>query len=165
MWVLVVVACDRPKPEIDGFGDFHIGKSTIADGYVCSRRGELTYCSNNPSPALAGHTTSTDLYFRGKGDDAPLVEILVAVNACKDDVVSAALEKKLGDPGERAGDVSMWKQKSAIVVARLPAEPGICEISFLAPTETERIAELMGEKVKEGDKGDEREKVEKTEGD
>lgn len=136
------LACEREAPEIDGYGSFHIGRTTLADGYVCTPDGDLTFCSNNPSPALAGHQTTTDLYFRGSADDAPLVEILVAVRACDESKVQAALREKLGAPTKAEGATRVWTQKSAIVVARLPAEPGVCEISFVAPDETERLRQL-----------------------
>src|SRR5690606_25954586 len=138
--------CKREAPEIDGYGQFHIGKSTLADGYVCTPRGELTYCSNNPSPPLAGHRTDTDLYFRGTADDAPLVEILVAVNACKPAEVDKALREQLGEPDTDRDALRVWKQKAATVVARVPAEPALCEVIFLAQSETERLAQLTGQR-------------------
>lgn len=141
---LPALSCKREAPEIDGYGDFHIGKSTLADGYVCTPRGELTYCSNNPSPPLAGHRTDTDLYFRGTGDDAPLVEILVTASACDPAVVERELIEQLGQPDTDRDALRVWEQKSAKVVARLPAEPALCELIFLAPGETERFAQLTG---------------------
>ena len=146
---LAALACSRPKKEIDGYGLFHLGTSTIADGYACAPSGELTYCSNNPSPPLAGHKTTTDLYFRGAEKSAPLVEILVGVNACRPDDVAADLVETLGEPSESGQTYLLWRQESAIIVARLPVEPGVCEVSFVAPTERARLAELRGEEPTE----------------
>jgi hypothetical protein len=135
--------CKKKEADPVGFGIFQIGKSTPKDGYVCRPDGEQTYCSNNPSPSIAGHKTQTDLYFRGHGDDAPLVEILVGVWGCRPGAVSADLEAKMGEPTQTADKRAYWKLKKMRVVAQLPKEDDLCTVHFLDPSESERLAELF----------------------
>lgn len=126
-----------------GFGFFEIGKHTAKDGYVCRPDGELTYCSNNPTKTIAGHKTTTDLYFRGHGDDAPLAEILVGVWNCDPGPVSADLTGAMGEPTERAHKRDIWRLKKMTVIALLPREDDLCVVHFLDHGEKARIAELF----------------------
>jgi len=147
------VACKRAAPEIDGYGEFHVGKSTVADGAACRPMGELTYCSNNASPPIAGQRTATDLYFRGHEDSSPLVEILVTVSACKADAVLADLRKKLGDPDEEAQGKFVWRKKGVVIVSQIEVEAGLCELNFLRADEKQRLEEILSPEKKDEDEG------------
>ncbi len=143
---LSLASCKRPKAEIDGIGTFKLGHTTIAEVGACGKQGTLSYCSNNGAVAIGGQSGTVDLYFRHGDDDAArpprLTEILVIVNRCKVDPIESELRKELGDATAQVGGTTAWVGKKATIIARLPAEKGICEITFLDPTETERIAEV-----------------------
>jgi hypothetical protein len=138
----IFAACGKGDPEIVGFGTYKIGESTPKDGYVCRPQGEQTYCSNNPSPMIAGHKTQTDLYFRGHGDDAPLVEILVGIWQCDPGAVQAGLSKQLGAPDASAEQRVRWNLKRMVVVGLLPSDPELCTLHFLDHGEKQRIEAL-----------------------
>ena len=140
---LALPGCSKKEPDWDGFGIFKIGVSTPADGYSCRPDGEQTTCFLNPSPSIAGHKTTTDLFFRGLEEDAPLVEILVGIDACQPGPIGADLTGKLGEPAERAARRSLWRLKKMTVVALLPREADLCVVHFLDPSEKARIAELF----------------------
>ena len=139
----VVGGCSKSEPELVGFHIYQIGTSTAADGYVCRPQDEQTYCSNNPSPRIAGHKTQTDLFFRGHAEDAPLVEILVGIWGCKPGQVGADLHAKMGEPSQVADKRAYWRLKKMTVVALLPKDKDLCTLHFLDHSETERIAELF----------------------
>ena len=145
---LVMGACSTPKSSDNKvFGLYEIGVTTPADVGVCRPQDDQTYCSNNPSPKIGGGRTQTDLFFRGHEDDAPLVEILVAVWSCKPGQVSADLHKMLGEPTQVATKRTYWRLKEMTVIALLPRENNLCTLHFLDHTETERILELFPEKA------------------
>lgn len=138
-------ACSKPapkeKPKV--FGLYQIGETTPADVGACRPQDDQTYCSNNPSPKIGGGRTQTDLFFRGHADDAPLVEILVGVWACKAGQVSADLHKMFGEPTQVAKKRSFWRLEEMTIIALLPMENDLCTLHFLDHTEKDRIAELF----------------------
>jgi hypothetical protein len=138
-------ACSKPapkeKPKV--FGLYQIGETTPADVGACRPQDDRTYCSNNPSPKIGGGRTQTDLFFRGHADDAPLVEILVGVWACKAGQVSADLHKMFGEPTQVAKKRSFWRLEEMTIIALLPMENDLCTLHFLDHTEKDRIAELF----------------------
>jgi hypothetical protein len=143
---LLAPGCTQDVEHV-GFGVYQIGKSTPKDGYACRPQDEQTYCSNNPSPKIAGHKTQTDLFFRGHEENAPLVEILVGVWNCRPGDVGADLQGKVGKPTQVGDKRALWKLKKMTVVALLPRpdDKTLCTVHFLDHSETERIAELFPE--------------------
>lgn len=152
LWLSVAIAtsaalvgCKKSEPDVVGFGLYEIGKSTPADGLICRPDGKQTYCFNNPSPSIAGHKTQTDLYFDGHADDAPLVEILVGIWACKPGSVSADLQAKMGEPTKVGDKRAMWHMKKMTIVAQLPKSDALCTVHFLDPKDTARADEIFAE--------------------
>lgn len=140
--VLTVSGCSKKKGEIDGIGEYRIGVTTVADGAVCTPRGEYTWCSHNAGVAIGDRAADVDLYFKGTEETATAVEILVSVKRCEVPPVVRDLEKELGPSAEISPGRMIWRNSKVVIVAQLPAEPGRCEINFLAPSETDRIAKL-----------------------
>lgn len=141
--VFALAGCSKKKGEIDGIGAYRIGVTTVADGVVCSPRGEYTWCSHNPGVAIGNRPADVDLYFKGTGESATAVEILVSVKRCEVPELVKSLEKELGPSPEISSGRMVWRNSKVVIVAQLPAEPGRCEVNFLAPTETDRITKLV----------------------
>jgi hypothetical protein len=140
----LVSGCSKSgsEPERKVYGLYQIGKTTPADVGVCRPQNDQTYCSNNPSPKIAGHRTQTDLFFRGHEDTAPLVEILTGIWSCRPGQISADLHAMIGEPTKTADKRAYWKLDEMTVVALLPKDNDLCTVHFLDHSETERIAEL-----------------------
>src|SRR5215210_1154464 len=109
-WLLATVlaavtACKKKEGAVDGIGEWHIGKTTVADGFVCTPwENGLTFCSNQPPKNIGDHTASVDLYFRGHEETSPLVEILLAVQgSCNTESLDKWLTSKLGPSPARRG--------------------------------------------------------------
>lgn len=135
-------ACKRDR-EIDGVAGWSLERTTLADAQgICSPYGELTWCYRNPGLSLGEQRASVDLYFRGDDDDAPLVEILLAINACRPAEVEGVLSSQLGDPAMRRDSVLRWDGAYAITFAQLESKGGSCEINIVSPDDDDRIAEL-----------------------
>jgi hypothetical protein len=109
----------------------------------CRPEGSNTFCFLNRSPSIAGHKTQTDLYFRGHGDDAPLIEISVGVWDCQVDPVRSDLQKKLGEPAQTANKRARWNLKKMTVIALLPKDKNLCMVHFLDNSDTKRIESLF----------------------
>lgn len=135
-------ACSKKKGDIDGIGEYRIGVTTVADGAVCTPRGDYTWCSHNAGVALGGRAADVDLYFKGTDKTSTAVEILVSVKRCEVPPLVKALEAELGPSEEISSGRMVWRNSKVVIVAQLPVEPGRCEVNFLAPSETERIAKL-----------------------
>ena len=143
---LLLLGCSSGEGELVGFGKYKLGKTTPGDDYVmgrCDPKGSNTFCFMNRSPSIAGHKTQTDLYFRGHGEDAPLIEIQVGVWDCKVGPVSQDLHKKLGEPTEAADKRALWALKKMTVVALLPQDSNLCMVHFLENSDTKRIDSLF----------------------
>jgi len=109
----------------------------------CRDEGSNTFCFLNRSPSIAGHKTQTDLYFRGHGDDAPLIEISVGVWNCQVGPVRTDLQKKLGEPTKVANTRAIWALKKMTVIALLPKDDELCMVHFLDTSDTKRIDSLF----------------------
>lgn len=142
--VTLLGSCSRKKGEIDGIGEYRIGVTTVADGTVCTPRGEYTWCSHNPGVAIGKRPADVDLYFAGTEETARAVEILVSVKRCDVPLLVKDLEEQLGPSKEIASKLMVWRNSKVVIVAQLPAESGRCEVNFLAHSETKRIAKLTG---------------------
>ena len=147
---LALSACKKKEGDVDGIGEWHIGKTKVSEGFVCTPwENGMTFCSNQPPKNIADHTASVDLYFRGHGEDAPLVEILLAVQgACNTEAIDKWLSSRLGSAPTRRGMAFVWPGKAATVAALLPATDGECRVHFLDPKDETRLAELEKESQK-----------------
>jgi hypothetical protein len=151
--VAALAACSEHKAEFDGIGPWHIGKTTRKDGVRCDpvpKTPDLVWCYLNPNITFAEQQATVDLYFHSNADDAPLAEILVDIQSCRPDGLDRALTSKLGVATEAHGHVLVWRGKVANIVAELPKADGECQISFLAPSETARLDELVAEGAAQG---------------
>ena len=144
--VVACGACGSREPEPNGIGPYVLGKTRLVDGKIsfrCEPGGELTHCFGGPEVAVGTQAAQVDLYFAGTGDDAPLAEIFLSVRACRTDEVGQAMAQALGPPGEQAETRMLWNRKLVFVEAKLPAPGGsACELSFVDPKDTKRVAEL-----------------------
>jgi hypothetical protein len=140
--LLLLAACSERKAPVDGVGPWHIGKSTLAeDGGRCETSETPVWCFEMQI-GIAGHSAEPNLYYASADPTAPLTEILLSLSGCRDGEVRAWLEQSLGKPTASSEKRATWKTRTVFVAAGLPAEPGRCEINFVAPTDTKRIAEL-----------------------
>ncbi len=138
----VIAGCQRDR-DVDGVGDYRLERTTLADAAgFCTAQDELTWCHNNPSLAIGEHSASVDLYFRGDGDDAPLVEILLAMRVCDPAEVEYVFVQQLGDPDERSESALRWSGDKAEIFLQIEGGYGSCEINLVAPSERARVAEL-----------------------
>jgi hypothetical protein len=83
-----------------------------------------------------------NLYFRGHGDDAPLIEIELEFLRCEPRKIAAAFIGQLGQPKETLGNALYWPGERANLFARLPADDGVCLVHFVIPDDTKRLAVL-----------------------
>lgn len=144
---LALTACKK-KPDYAGIGPWQLGKTTLKDNQgFCQEDGKLQWCHNQPPLELGGQSAHVDLYFRGEGPQARLVEILLDIRPCDHGQLKAYLDDALGgsEGANEAGDKVYWKNDHAFIAAKLPAEPNRCEVSFVEPDDTKRIADLKGE--------------------
>jgi hypothetical protein len=143
--VIAAAGCKRDKAEIDGIGEYRVGVTTVADGAVCTPRGDITWCSHNPGVAIGQRPADVDLYFAGTEESSKLSEILVSVKRCDVPLLVKDLEAQLGPSPEISSKRMVWRNSKVVIVAQLPVESGRCEVNFLANSETDRIARLTGQ--------------------
>lgn len=148
--------CQKSERSIDGVGGWSLERTTLSDAEgVCSPQGDLTWCHSNPPITLGDQQASVDLYFRGEGDDAPLVEIVLSVNVCRVRAIEALLSGQLGEPDRRKGALRRWEQDHAVTF--LQAEKGrrACEVNIVSPGDEKRIEELWaGRQEKDAQEGE-----------
>ena len=144
---LAVVSCNKKEGAIDGIGEWHIGKTRVSEGTICQpQKGDLIWCSHQVELTIAEHRASVDLYFRGKGEDALLVEILLAMSQpCNTEALDRWLTNKLGASSGTRGRALVWTGEKTTIAALLPAKDGECRIHFLDPKDQTRLAELEKE--------------------
>ena len=146
---VLAAACGKKEGPIDGIGNWHIGKSKVGEGTICQPQegaGDLTWCSHNPEMVIAEHRATVDLYFRGKGESAVLVEILLAMSQpCNTEALDRWLTSKLGAASGTRGKALVWTGEKATIAALLPAKDGECRIHFLDPKDAARLAQLEKE--------------------
>ncbi len=146
--------CTRDR-EIDGVAGYSLERTTLADAPgICSAQDDLTWCHNNPGVSFGERPASVDLYFRGEEDDAPLVEILLGISACRPAEVEGVLMSQLGEPDVRRGSILRWDGAYAVTVAQLAKDTRACEVNIVSPDDEERIAELMSAAKSAGDVGE-----------
>lgn len=147
IWIaaLVVPGCKRQAP-VNGIGGFEVGTTRLGQvGGRCIDASEapLMFCPSIASVMLGEQRANIDLYFGDKQNDATLVEILLDVNACQPEALGSWLSSTLGAPKRQAGNRMFWSNEHAFIAAALPAEPGRCELSFVAAGDTARIERLQ----------------------
>lgn len=146
--LFAAVSCSKKEGPIDGIGNWHLGKTKVGEGTICQPQegSELTWCSHNPEMVIAEHRASVDLYFGGKGEDARLVEILLAIGQpCNTEALDRWLTSKLGAASGTRGKALVWTGEKATIAALLPAKDGECRIHFLDPKDAARLAQLEKE--------------------
>ncbi len=142
---LSVSGCKRNQ-SIDGLESWRFGQTTAKDGVACSRRDQYTFCSQNGSLKVAGFTGQVNLFFKGHGDDAPLIEIEIEFLRCQPKAILQELVKKLGTQVEQVTPQAvLWPGQKAMILARMPAEDGICLIHFVIPDDKQRLDALRAE--------------------
>jgi hypothetical protein len=143
--VLAAVGCKRDT-AIDGYEMWRFGKTTAKDGIACSERDGYTFCSQNGAVNVAGQHGQVNLFFRGHGDDAPLIEIELEFLTCSPDAIFGALTQKLGTQFQRFGKSAVvWAGERAVIFARLPADDGTCLVHFVIPEDRARLERLRKE--------------------
>lgn len=143
---LVAAGCRREAP-VNGIGGFEVGKTQLGQvGGRCIDASEapLMFCPSMASVMLGEQRANIDLYFGDKKNDATLVEILLDVNACQPEALGTWLSSTLGKPEQQTGARMFWSNEHAFIAAALPAEPGRCELNFVAAGDTARIDRLRG---------------------
>lgn len=148
--VVILGGCRREAP-VNGIGGFEVGKSELGQmGGRCIDASEqpLMFCPGLASVMLGDHRASIDLYFGDKRNDAKLVEILLDVNACRPKELGPWLVGKLGKPAKQTDSHMSWSNEHVFIAAALPAEPGRCEINFVAASDTARIERLDSDSPK-----------------
>lgn len=142
--------CQREQP-IDGVAGYSLVRTTLAEAPgVCTPDGELTWCHSNPGIAMGQQRATVDLYFRGHDADAPLVEILLAINRCRPAEIEGILSEQLGRPRDREAARLRWDGPYAVIFAQLETERGGCQINMVSPEDEERIAALSGDEARSG---------------
>ena len=146
--VSAVGGCERKRGEIHGVGPYVLGKTKLGEiSGACSPDRSQTWCTSLSAVKVGEQSASVDLYFGGHGDNAVLVEVLLAIRACNAESAQSALTHELGKPTEVLDDRLVWTGKFAVIVARLKAEPTVCEVSFVHPLETRTIEYLRTGKM------------------
>lgn len=141
--LVCLAACSRKKAPVGGIGEWKLNETTLgqAPGF-CNPDESITMCSHAATIGFGGQSADIHLYFRGSEPDAPLVEISVVVKACDPEAAERTLTDLLGAPVEKRDKRAFWRSSGSFVAAQLPAEARRCEISFVAPDDADRIAEL-----------------------
>jgi hypothetical protein len=143
--LVVSGGCKREAP-VNGIGGFQVGKTKLGQiGGRCIDASEqpLMFCPSLASVMLGDHRANIDLYFADKHNEATLAEILLDVNACRPDALGAWLADTLGKAVQQAERRMFWSNDHVFIAAALPAEPGRCEINFVAAGDTARIERLQ----------------------
>jgi hypothetical protein len=135
-------SCGRKAPEINGIGQWALGTTRLREAPGFCSPDALTFCSGNGAVPLGEQVADVNLYFRGDTPEAPLVEIELTVRRCDPAPLLAALSKELGEPDVRRDAQFLWRGTASFIAGRIPAEGRRCEISFVAPDDATRIAEL-----------------------
>ncbi|HUS63390.1 MAG TPA: hypothetical protein VMZ28_02565, partial [Kofleriaceae bacterium] len=49
-----LTACSKKEGDVDGIGEWHIGKTKVSEGFVCTPwENGMTFCSNQPPKSIA----------------------------------------------------------------------------------------------------------------
>ena len=83
------------------------------------------------------------MYFRGGELDSKLIEIELFVRRCDPAALRTMLTQELGTPNTQKGNHYFWRSKSSFIAGRIPDDDGRrCQLSFVAPDDKQRIADL-----------------------
>ena len=146
---LLLFACKPKPPPVNGLGPYVLGETKLATGKRrarCQPDGKIMWCFGAPAIKVGDQPAAVDLYFDGQGDDASLIEIALRIRGCNIDAVDAALRTALGPSTQRRGRKLFWRSKFSFVAARLRVDGNACEVNFVDPKDTTRIAKLREEK-------------------
>ncbi len=135
-------ACEEKKPEINGIGDWVLGKTTLAQAPGVCSKDDVTFCSHNGTIAIGDTLAEVNLYFGGREDSAKLVEIELGVRRCDPEPLAVALSDALGKPSSRMPDKLLWEHELAFVSADFKAGARRCQVNFVSPGDKKRVAEL-----------------------
>ncbi|MSP17318.1 MAG: hypothetical protein EXR73_12055 [Myxococcales bacterium] len=146
---LASLACERPPAEVNGVGEYVLGKTLRRDMEGKARcepinDGKETHCMVASSIRLGAQAAQTSLYFQGTAPASPLLEIALTVRVCRLNDAIAALVGALGDPSDGSTEkLRFWRLGRMFVSAKLPAKGGIqCEVNFVTTADKQRVADL-----------------------
>ena len=143
-------ACSR-KAEYSGIGPWNVKKTRLRDATGRCEPTDLpdgrkgTWCFGQPGLRLGGQDASVDLYFGGTEPDARVIELQLQFRGCREEPLTAWLEKTFGAPYERRGTRAFWKNGSVYVVGALPESPGRCSIRMLPRSEEAELERLRAQ--------------------
>ena len=142
--VCCTASCARKEAGINGVGNWVLLETELkqAPGF-CNPEENVTFCSANGTVPIGGQPAEVNLYFRGGELDSKLIEIELFVRRCDAAALRTALTQELGTPNTQAGSHYFWRSKSSFIAGRIPDDDGRrCHISFVAPDDQQRIADL-----------------------
>ena len=150
--ILLVVACcaascSQKQAGINGIGEWVLLETELrqAPGF-CNPEQDITFCSANGTVPLGGQPAEVGLYFRGGELDSKLIEIELAVRRCDAGALRTVLTHELGTPNSQKSNHYFWASKSSFIAGTIPDADGRrCLVSFVAPDDTKRIADLTAE--------------------
>ena len=145
--VCCAASCGRKEAEINGIGQWVLLKTELrqAPGF-CNPEQEITFCSANGSVPLGGQRADVNLYFRGGELDSKLIEIELFVRRCDAAALRTVLTQELGTPNTQKNNHYFWRSKSSFIAGTIPDDDGRrCIVSFVAPDDEQRIADLTSE--------------------
>ncbi len=145
--VCCAASCGRKEPGINGIGKWILLETELrqAPGF-CNPEQDLTFCSANGSVPLAGQPAQVNLYFRGGELDSKLIEIELSVRRCDAAALRTMLTQELGTPNVQKGNHYFWRSKASFIAGKIPDDDGRrCQVSFVAPDDEKRIADLTAE--------------------
>lgn len=147
--VLAVGACEPPRAEPSGVGNWRFTRTVRADAKrgVCQPTQladgrAATWCFANPPFKVAGRVAEVDLYFAGTHPQAPLIEIQLKVRGCVEADLETWLRSHFGVPYETRGNRAYWKNSFLWAAALMPSEPGRCLVHLLPLSETGEIERI-----------------------
>ena len=145
--VCCTASCGQKEPEINGIGKWVLLETELkqAPGF-CNPEENVTFCSANGTVPLAGQPAQVNLYFRGGELDSKLIEIELFVRRCDAAGLRTMLTQELGTPNTQIGNHYFWRSKSSFIAGKIPDDDGRrCQVSFVAPDDKQRIADLTAD--------------------
>lgn len=148
--IMATGACGNKEPEFAGVGKYRFGHTTYADikDGVCQPttvddgKREAMWCFALPAYKIANRAAEVELYFEGKADDAPLIEIQLKVRGCLEQDLETWMRTSFGPPIEQRDKRLYFKNSFLWAAALIPSEPGRCRIHMLPNSESAQIAKV-----------------------
>ena len=151
--VSATTACKKPKQEYDGIKGFRVGRTTLkkatnmASACFPVEKGAKRCLAR--ARELAGQKALVNLYFPEDDPKSKLEEIWVTVQRCKVEPTMAWMKKTFGKPTSENKQALQWKGKYAFIAAQVPDPDGDCQLHFVDPSSTNRIAKLSEKLAKQ----------------